>query len=58
MCNVNTIVHSKVEEEVLWFLLFFFASVAFRIYDIDQDGFISNGELFQVRELPKKFSIA
>lgn len=22
--------------------------VAFRIYDIDQDGFISNGELFQV----------
>ena len=23
-------------------------SVAFRIYDIDQDGFISNGELFQV----------
>lgn len=24
------------------------APVAFRIYDIDQDGFISNGELFQV----------
>ena len=23
-------------------------SVAFNIYDIDQDGFISNGELFQV----------
>ena len=23
-------------------------AVAFRIYDIDQDGFISNGELFQV----------
>jgi len=23
-------------------------TVAFRIYDIDQDGFISNGELFQV----------
>jgi len=22
--------------------------VAFRIYDIDQDGYISNGELFQV----------
>ena len=27
------------------FLLFRFA---FRIYDIDNDGFISNGELFQV----------
>lgn len=26
----------------------FLPSVAFRIYDIDQDGFISNGELFQV----------
>lgn len=25
-----------------------FCLVAFRIYDIDQDGFISNGELFQV----------
>ena len=23
-------------------------AVAFRIYDIDQDGFISNGELYQV----------
>ena len=23
-------------------------AVAFKIYDIDQDGFISNGELFQV----------
>ena len=29
-------------------LLFFSFPVAFRIYDIDQDGFISNGELFQV----------
>ena len=28
--------------------LFFFFVVAFRIYDIDQDGYISNGELFQV----------
>ena len=25
-----------------------FTTVAFSIYDIDQDGFISNGELFQV----------
>ena len=24
-------------------------SVAFKVYDIDQDGYISNGELFQVR---------
>lgn len=29
-------------------LFSFFFLVAFRIYDIDQDGFISNGELFQV----------
>ena len=26
-------------------------SVAFQIYDIDQDGFISNGELFQVLKM-------
>ena len=25
--------------------------VAFRIYDIDNDGFISNGELFQVLKM-------
>lgn len=25
---------------------------AFRIYDMDNDGFISNGELFQVTHLP------
>ena len=25
--------------------------VAFKIYDIDQDGFISNGELFQVLKM-------
>lgn len=25
--------------------------VAFQIYDIDQDGFISNGELFQVLKI-------
>ena len=29
-------------------LSLFSCAVAFRIYDIDQDGFISNGELFQV----------
>ena len=29
-------------------LLLCYVLVAFRIYDIDQDGFISNGELFQV----------
>lgn len=26
-------------------------SVAFRIYDMDNDGFISNGELFQVLKM-------
>lgn len=32
-------------------------TVAFRIYDIDCDGFISNGELFQVWELCGYFTI-
>lgn len=27
------------------------AAVAFKVYDVDQDGFISNGELFQVLSL-------
>lgn len=35
----------------LVFSLSLFLLVAFKIYDIDQDGFISNGELFQVRVL-------
>ena len=35
-------------KESLWVYNTFLSSVAFRIYDIDQDGFISNGELFQV----------
>ena len=29
----------------------FFPLVAFRIYDMDNDGFISNGELFQVLKM-------
>ena len=29
----------------------FFLLVAFRIYDMDNDGFISNGELFQVLKM-------
>ena len=29
-------------------LLCTFNAVAFKVYDIDQDGYISNGELFQV----------
>ena len=35
---------------------FCFFSVAFRIYDIDNDGFISNGELFQVCVLQRALS--
>ncbi|RVE76752.1 hypothetical protein OJAV_G00012200 [Oryzias javanicus] len=27
------------------------SAVAFRIYDVDKDGFISNGELFQVLKM-------
>lgn len=33
------------------FLVFCFDVVAFRIYDMDNDGFISNGELFQVLKM-------
>ena len=29
----------------------FLFSVAFRIYDMDKDGYISNGELFQVLKM-------
>ena len=35
-------------ESIIDSIMFLFVSVAFKIYDIDQDGFISNGELFQV----------
>lgn len=35
---------------VYLFLIFFF-TVAFRIYDMDKDGYISNGELFQVLKM-------
>ena len=31
--------------------LFYSSSVAFQVYDIDGDGFISNGELFQVLKM-------
>lgn len=35
-----------------WFACFlFFFLVAFRIYDMDKDGYISNGELFQVLKM-------
>ena len=30
---------------------FFLPPVAFKIYDMDNDGYISNGELFQVLKL-------
>ena len=33
------------------FLVFCVDVVAFRIYDMDNDGFISNGELFQVLKM-------
>lgn len=37
---------------VYLFLIFFLTSaVAFRIYDMDKDGYISNGELFQVLKM-------
>jgi len=36
---------------LLFHLLSSLSSVAFRIYDMDKDGFISNGELFQVLKM-------
>lgn len=35
----------------LFFIFFFTFAVAFRIYDMDKDGYISNGELFQVLKM-------
>ena len=35
----------------LFYSSIFFSLVAFRIYDMDNDGFISNGELFQVLKM-------
>jgi len=32
-------------------LLLMFGTVAFKIYDMDGDGYISNGELFQVLKM-------
>lgn len=37
---------------VYWkFYIYFTSAVAFRIYDMDKDGYISNGELFQVLKM-------
>lgn len=37
---------------VYWkFYVYFTSAVAFRIYDMDKDGYISNGELFQVLKM-------
>lgn len=33
------------------FFILFVSAVAFRIYDMDKDGYISNGELFQVLKM-------
>lgn len=35
----------------LYDIFFFFLTVAFKIYDMDKDGYISNGELFQVLKM-------
>jgi len=32
-------------------MLFMLCAVAFKIYDVDGDGYISNGELFQVLKM-------
>ena len=46
--SVHIIVDKIVPFSLSLSLSHLFPPVAFRIYDIDQDGFISNGELFQV----------
>ena len=45
MLKSNFCHHSSFSMKILLFTIF---SVAFKIYDINQDGFISNGELFTV----------
>lgn len=35
----------------IYIFFFFTSAVAFRIYDMDKDGYISNGELFQVLKM-------
>ena len=43
--------HLKTALICLFYSSLFFPLVAFRIYDMDNDGFISNGELFQVLKM-------
>lgn len=43
--------HLKTALICLFYSSIFFPLVAFRIYDMDNDGFISNGELFQVLKM-------
>lgn len=38
------------DTSIFWWFFYLF-TVAFRIYDMDNDGFISNGELFQVLKM-------
>ena len=43
---------SKLKCKLLYFIHHLFKTlVAFKIYDMDKDGFISNGELFQVLKM-------
>ena len=43
--------YAQHQNQCTYFWSFFFYVVAFRIYDMDNDGFISNGELFQVLKM-------
>lgn len=44
---------SKAFDHFFWQVFYssFVSAVAFRIYDMDKDGYISNGELFQVLKM-------
>jgi len=51
--NVSRLLRSAPNSMYIYMCLFLvlFYAVAFRIYDMDNDGFISNGELFQVLKM-------
>ncbi len=53
LTNISSFDPNKLHKQMLTSFLHFtsLTPVAFRIYDMDKDGYISNGELFQVLKM-------
>lgn len=51
-CARDSLVSTSTFQNFNCFMQFLLSRFAFRIYDIDNDGYISNGELFQVNISP------